>query len=63
MLMAMVSNVALQTMFPVPEGVLKHRRKNSLGLSLWTLNKEGAKICQFEEAAGGADGIWRGRGE
>lgn len=38
------SNVGPQTVFPVPEGVLDYQGENWLGLALWALGSDGAKV-------------------
>lgn len=38
------SNVGPQTEFPVPEGVLNYQGENWLGLTLWALGSDGAKV-------------------
>lgn len=38
------SNVGPQTEFPVPEGVLNYQGENWLGLALWALGSDGAKV-------------------
>jgi hypothetical protein len=42
------NNVGPQTSFPVPEGILNHRGDNSLGVSLWAMDKAGAKLCGLD---------------
>ncbi|KAE8036861.1 hypothetical protein FH972_009494 [Carpinus fangiana] len=42
-----VHNVGPQDTFPVPEGILNHRGPNYVGLSLWALDKAGAKLESF----------------
>ncbi|PSK34590.1 hypothetical protein B9Z65_8916 [Elsinoe australis] len=39
-----VPHIGPQTLFPVPEGILNHRGKNRLGLSVWAQTEEGAKL-------------------
>ncbi|CAI7573668.1 unnamed protein product [Penicillium discolor] len=39
-----VNNIGPQTSFPVPEGILNYRGTNYLGLSLWVLESDGAKL-------------------
>ncbi|TDZ22953.1 putative beta-galactosidase A [Colletotrichum orbiculare MAFF 240422] len=41
------SNVGPQTNFPVPEGILRYREDNYLGLAIWPLEKRGAKLPGF----------------
>ncbi|KAF3021271.1 hypothetical protein E8E15_006457 [Penicillium rubens] len=43
-----VNNIGPQTSFPVPEGILNYRGTNYLGLSLWVLESEGAKLESFD---------------
>ncbi|KAG4032424.1 hypothetical protein MFRU_007g03270 [Monilinia fructicola] len=43
-----VNNLGPQTNFPVPEGILNHHGSNSIALTLWSLDSEGAKIGGFE---------------
>lgn len=38
------SNVGPQSEFPVPEGVLDYQGENWLGLALWALGSDGAKV-------------------
>lgn len=38
------SNIGPQTAFPVPEGVLNYQGENWLGLTLWALGSDGAKV-------------------
>ncbi|KAM5383782.1 hypothetical protein ACJZ2D_001771 [Fusarium nematophilum] len=47
-----VSNIGPQTVFPVPEGVLNYRGENWLGVALWALEDEGAKLPGFSLGAG-----------
>jgi hypothetical protein len=42
------NNVGPQTVFPVPEGIINHRGENALGVSLWAMDGEGAKLCGLE---------------
>ncbi|KAF2186130.1 glycoside hydrolase family 35 protein [Zopfia rhizophila CBS 207.26] len=39
-----VSNIGPQSTFPVPEGILNYNGENWIGLTVWALNKEGAKV-------------------
>ncbi|PGH09913.1 hypothetical protein AJ80_07625 [Polytolypa hystricis UAMH7299] len=39
-----VSNIGPQTSFPVPQGILNYNGANWLGVTLWALDGEGAKI-------------------
>ena len=43
-----VNNLGPQTAFPVPEGVLNYNGKNYIGLTLWALDEQGAKLGGFE---------------
>ncbi|CAG7957526.1 unnamed protein product [Penicillium olsonii] len=43
-----VNNIGPQTSFPVPEGILNYRGTNYLALSLWALEKDGAKLESFD---------------
>lgn len=45
------NNVGPQTEFPVPEGIINHQGKNTLGVSLWAMDKVGAKIKGLELVA------------
>lgn len=45
------NNVGPQTEFPVPEGIINHQGKNTLGVSLWAMDKAGAKIEGLELVA------------
>ncbi|KAA8894151.1 glycoside hydrolase family 35 protein [Sphaerosporella brunnea] len=42
------NNVGPQKVFPVPEGIINHRGKNALGVSLWAMDDAGAKLCGLE---------------
>ncbi|QKX57235.1 uncharacterized protein TRUGW13939_04343 [Talaromyces rugulosus] len=42
-----VNNLGPQTSFPVPEGILNYAGKNYIGLTLWALDQNGAKIDGF----------------
>ncbi|KAI9660230.1 MAG: hypothetical protein M1831_003537 [Alyxoria varia] len=42
-----------QDSFPVPEGILNHRGRNYIGLSLWALDRDGAKLDGLELKATG----------
>lgn len=46
------SNIGPQRAFPVPEGVLDYRGENWLGLALWALGGEGARVPGLEWALG-----------
>lgn len=39
-----VSNLGPQTRFPVPEGILDHRGKNTVALSVWGLGDSGVEV-------------------
>ncbi|KAI9722192.1 MAG: hypothetical protein M1828_004875 [Chrysothrix sp. TS-e1954] len=39
-----VNNIGPQTAFPVPEGILDYRGENYVALTLWALDKGGAKL-------------------
>ncbi|TQV93411.1 hypothetical protein V2A60_010179 [Cordyceps javanica] len=39
-----ISNIGPQTEFPVPEGILNYNGENWLGISIWALDGDGAKI-------------------
>ncbi|KAM3534629.1 hypothetical protein MY4038_002041 [Beauveria bassiana] len=39
-----ISNIGPQTEFPVPEGILNHNGENWLGVSVWALDSNGAKV-------------------
>lgn len=45
------NNVGPQLEFPVPEGIINHQGKNSVGVSLWAMDKEGAKLEGLELVA------------
>ncbi|KAK2801579.1 hypothetical protein FQN51_005286 [Onygenales sp. PD_10] len=49
-----VSNVGPQTSFPVPQGILRYEGTNWVGLTLWALDAEGAKmdgiVLEYREA-------------
>ncbi|RAL65137.1 hypothetical protein DID88_001243 [Monilinia fructigena] len=53
-----VNNLGPQTNFPVPEGILNHHGSNTVALTLWSLDSEGAKIGGFELIANAQ--IWSG---
>ncbi|KAI0886184.1 glycoside hydrolase family 35 protein [Annulohypoxylon maeteangense] len=42
-----VANLGPQTAFPVPEGILNHNGKNTVALTLWSLDDDGAKLDGF----------------
>src|SRR5437588_79397 len=44
---ASASNLGPQTSFPVPEGILNHRGKNTIALSLWAFNSTSAKLDEL----------------
>ncbi|KAB5559873.1 glycoside hydrolase family 35 protein [Coniochaeta sp. 2T2.1] len=54
-----VSNVGPQADFPVPEGILNYEGENWIGLAVWAVEKEGAKVAGFELKAGTP--VWTGR--
>lgn len=39
-----ISNIGPQTKFPIPEGILDYHGTNWLGITLWSLDKDGAKV-------------------
>lgn len=43
-----VSNLGPQTEFPVPEGILNHRGKNTVAVALWALDAGGAWLDGFD---------------
>ncbi|CAD6443312.1 d050c883-7502-4bd3-b503-f4eb7cc8b717 [Sclerotinia trifoliorum] len=43
-----VNNLGPQTNFPIPEGILNHNGTNTVALTLWSLDSNGAKIGGFE---------------
>lgn len=43
-----VNNLGPQTAFPVPEGILNYNGKNTVALTLWSLDPEGAKLKGFQ---------------
>lgn len=47
-----VSNIGPQTEFPVPEGVLNYSGNNWIGISIWALEKVGAKVPALQLTAG-----------
>jgi hypothetical protein len=49
-----VSNVGPQTVFPVPEGILNYKGSNWIGVAVWALEKQGAKVPSFTLQAGTA---------
>lgn len=42
------NNIGPQTSFPVPEGIFNYRGTNWIGLSLWALQDDGAKLDDLE---------------
>ncbi|OLN85748.1 putative beta-galactosidase A 2 [Colletotrichum chlorophyti] len=46
------SNIGPQTRFPVPEGVLRYRGTNWIGLAVWALGREGARVRNFRLGVG-----------
>lgn len=42
-----VNNLGPQTAFPVPEGILNYNGPNYIGLTLWSLDGQGAKLESF----------------
>jgi hypothetical protein len=46
-----VSNVGPQTSFPVPEGILNYKGDNWIGLAVWAVTNNGAKVPDFELVA------------
>ncbi|KAH8887809.1 glycoside hydrolase family 35 protein [Thozetella sp. PMI_491] len=40
----LISHLGPQTQFPVPEGILNHRGKNTVALMLWALDTKGARL-------------------
>ncbi|KXJ91390.1 family 35 glycosyl hydrolase [Microdochium bolleyi] len=47
-----VSNIGPQTRFPVPQGILDFNGKNYVGVSVWALEKGGAKVEGLELEVG-----------
>jgi hypothetical protein len=43
-----ISNIGPQDEFPVPEGILNHNGDNWLGVAIWALDREGAKVPGLE---------------
>jgi hypothetical protein len=43
-----VNNLGPQTSFPVPEGILNYNGKNTVALTLWSLDPTGAKLKGFQ---------------
>ncbi|KAL1986538.1 hypothetical protein VTN96DRAFT_6116 [Rasamsonia emersonii] len=48
-----VNNIGPQTTFPVPEGILNYHGINYIALSLWALDKEGARLAGLRLALTG----------
>lgn len=46
------NGIGPQRRFPVPEGVLNYKGKNTLGVSIWALEEGGAKPSGFELVKG-----------
>lgn len=46
-----VNNVGPQKVFPVPEGIINHQGKNTVALSLWAQDVEGARLGGLELSA------------
>jgi hypothetical protein len=46
-----VHNVGPQTKFPVPEGIFDYHGSNYVAVTLWALEKEGAKVEGLKLAA------------
>ena len=44
---SLVSNLGPQTTYPVPEGILNHNGMNTVAVTLWALNDNGAKLGGF----------------
>lgn len=53
------SHLGPQYDFYVPEGILNYNGKNTIGVSLWSLEKKGAKIESVQLTAG--QPVWSGR--
>ncbi|KAF7912608.1 uncharacterized protein EAF01_001629 [Botrytis porri] len=53
-----VNNLGPQIRFPIHEGILNHQGTNTVALTLWSLNSEGAKIGGFELVPNAT--IWSG---
>lgn len=49
-----VHNIGPQDAYPVPEGILNYHGTNYVGLSLWALDAEGAKVDGLELVSDGA---------
>ncbi|KAL9619062.1 MAG: hypothetical protein Q9160_006317 [Pyrenula sp. 1 TL-2023] len=49
-----VHNIGPQDTYPVPEGILNYHGTNYVGLSLWALDAEGAKVDGLELVSDGA---------
>jgi hypothetical protein len=43
-----VNNLGPQTAFPVPEGILNYDGKNTVSLTLWAMDAQGARLSGFE---------------
>ena len=43
-----VNNIGPQTSFPVPEGILNHNGRNDVALTLWALDRGGAKVSDLK---------------
>ncbi|KAF6809495.1 glycoside hydrolase family 35 protein [Colletotrichum sojae] len=48
------SNIGPQTRFPVPEGILRYRGVNWIGLAIWALGEGGARTSGFRLEVDGA---------
>ncbi|KAF4554747.1 putative glycosyl hydrolases family 35 protein 1 [Elsinoe fawcettii] len=47
-----VHNVGPQDVYPVPQGIWNYAGKNTLGVSLWALENDGAKLSDFKLVVG-----------
>ncbi|OCL10742.1 hypothetical protein AOQ84DRAFT_426268 [Glonium stellatum] len=49
----LANNLGPQTAFPIPEGILNYRGSNTIALSLWAFDVNGAKLGNFFLAVDG----------
>lgn len=49
-----VSNIGPQTKFPVPEGIWNYRGTNTLSMTFWALDRQGARVEDVRLVAGPA---------
>ena len=48
-----MNNIGPQQSYPVPQGILDYQGTNYIALSLWALDKDGAKVEGLRLEAGG----------